>query len=181
EVDGELIEGTHWAHQVPLSGVRENPGHLEILETWLRSYRPEEIFDAAGAVVGEIAGLAPEGDRRMGATPYANGGRLLTPLKLPPIARYALEVDKPGATIHETTRVLGEYMRDIYSENSSSDDDGGAFRLFCPDETASNRLAAVFETTDRCWQLPTNEHDDNLSQSGRVMEVLSEHLCQGWL
>ncbi|GAA3711162.1 phosphoketolase [Gordonia hankookensis] len=181
EVDGELIEGTHWAHQVPLSGVRENPGHLEILETWLRSYRPEEIFDAAGAVVDEIAGLAPEGDRRMGATPYANGGRLLTPLKLPPIARYALEVDKPGATIHETTRVLGEYMRDIYSENSSSDDDGGAFRLFCPDETASNRLAAVFETTDRCWQLPTNEHDDNLSQSGRVMEVLSEHLCQGWL
>ncbi|MGC5259288.1 phosphoketolase family protein [Gordonia sp. DT218] len=181
EVDGELIEGTHWAHQVPLSSVRENPEHLEILETWLRSYRPDEIFDAAGSIVEEIAGLAPEGDRRMGATPYANGGRLLTPLKLPPIARYALEVDKPGATIHETTRVLGEYMRDIYSENSSSDDDGGAFRLFCPDETASNRLAAVFEATDRCWQLPTNEHDDNLSQSGRVMEVLSEHLCQGWL
>ncbi|MGC4961029.1 phosphoketolase family protein [Gordonia sp. DT101] len=181
EVDGELIEGTHWAHQVPLSSVRENPEHLEILETWLRSYRPDEIFDAAGSIVEEIAGLAPEGDRRMGATPYANGGRLLTPLKLPPIARYALEVDKPGATIHETTRVLGEYMRDIYSENLSSDDDGGAFRLFCPDETASNRLAAVFEATDRCWQLPTTEHDDNLSQSGRVMEVLSEHLCQGWL
>lgn len=180
EVDGKLIEGTHWAHQVPLSGVRENPEHLAILERWLRSYDPDEIFDDAGTVVDDIASLAPEGDKRMGATPHANGGRLLTPLKLPPIARYALEVDKPGATIHETTRVLGEYMRDIYTENATPDD-GGSFRLFCPDETSSNRLGAVFEATDRCWQLPTTDYDDGLSASGRVMEVLSEHLCQGWL
>ncbi|AZG47299.1 Xylulose-5-phosphate phosphoketolase [Gordonia insulae] len=185
EVDGQLIEGTHWAHQVPLSGVRENPDHLRILEEWLRSYRPDEIFDDAGAVVAGITALAPEGDRRLGATPYANGGRLLTPLKLPPIARYALDIDNPGATVHETTRVLGEYMRDIYTDNSAPAGEdahgGGSFRLFSPDETSSNRLGAVFEVTDRCWQLPTTEFDDNLSQSGRVMEVLSEHLCQGWL
>ncbi|MCF3937059.1 MULTISPECIES: phosphoketolase family protein [Gordonia] len=180
EVDGRRIEGTHWAHQVPLSGVRDNPEHLRQLESWLRSYRPEDLFDDTGAVVEDIRVLAPAGDRRLGATPYANGGRLLTPLKLPPIARYAVDVDKPGATIHPTTTVLGEYMRDIYTENTTPDG-GGTFRLFCPDETASNKLDAVFDVTDRCWQLPTTEFDDDLSSSGRVMEVLSEHLCQGWL
>ncbi|RPA06257.1 phosphoketolase [Gordonia sp. OPL2] len=180
EVDGQLVEGTHRAHQVPLSGVRDNPAHLRQLEDWMRSYRPEDIFDDDGAVIESITALAPTGDRRLGATPYANGGRLLTPLRLPPIARYALDIDNPGATLHETTRVLGEYMRDIYAENTTSDG-GGSFRLFCPDETASNRLAAVFDVTDRCWQLPVTDYDDQLSSSGRVMEVLSEHLCQGWL
>ncbi|WLP88587.1 phosphoketolase family protein [Gordonia sp. NB41Y] len=179
-VDGKKIEGTHWAHQVPLSGVRENPEHLEILENWLRSYRPEELFDADGAVVEQISSLAPAGDLRLGATPYANGGRLLRPLRLPPIGNYALEIDEPGVVVHETTRVLGEFMRDIYRENSTPDG-GGTFRLFCPDETTSNRLGAVFEETDRCWQLPATDFDDGLSASGRVMEVLSEHLCQGWL
>ncbi|MEE4025941.1 phosphoketolase family protein [Gordonia sp. PKS22-38] len=180
EVDGQRIEGTHRAHQVPLSGVRDNAEHLWQLETWLRSYRPEELFDDAGAIIDDVTRLAPEGDRRLGATPYANGGRLLAPLHLPPLSRYAVDVDKPGATVHPTTTVLGDYMRDIYSENSSPDY-GGTFRLFSPDETASNKLDAVFDTTDRCWQLPTTEFDDNLSASGRVMEVLSEHLCQGWL
>lgn len=179
-VDGKKIEGTHWAHQVPLSAVRENPEHLTILEDWLHSYHPEELFDENGTVVESIRALAPEGDRRMGATPYANGGRLLTPLRLPPIAQYALDIDSPGAIVYETTRVLGEFMRDIYRDNSTSDG-GGNFRLFCPDETTSNRLGAVFEVTDRCWQLPVNTYDDDLSASGRVMEVLSEHLCQGWL
>lgn len=180
EVDGRRIEGTHWAHQVPLSGVKDNPEHLAMLEQWMRSYRPEELFDEAGAVVESITALAPTGDLRMGATPYANGGRLLTPLRLPPIAQYALDIDLPGVVQHETTRVLGEFMRDIYTENSTPDG-GGIFRLFCPDETTSNRLGAVFEVTDRAWQLPTTTLDDGLSASGRVMEVLSEHLCQGWL
>lgn len=179
-VDGKKIEGTHWAHQVPLSGVRENPEHLAILSDWLRSYKPEELFDEDGGVVDSIRALAPKGDLRMGATPYANGGRLLRPLRLPPISSYALDIDSPGVVLHETTRVLGEFMRDIYRENGTPDD-GGNFRLFCPDETSSNRLGAVFEATDRCWQLPTTEFDDGLSASGRVMEVLSEHLCQGWL
>ncbi len=179
-VDGKQIEGTHWAHQVPLSGVRDNPEHLRMLEDWLRSYRPDEIFDDAGTVANDITALAPVGDLRMGATPYANGGRLLAPLQIPPISRYALTFDTPGVTSHETTRVLGELMRDIYRENSDADG-GGTFRLFCPDETASNRLGAVFEATDRSWQLPTTDLDDNLGPDGRVMEVLSEHLCEGWL
>ncbi|MGW5520957.1 phosphoketolase family protein [Gordonia sp. NPDC003950] len=179
-VDGKKIEGTHWAHQVPLSGVRENPEHLQILEDWLRSYHPEELFDDNGTVVDAIRDLAPRGDLRMGATPYANGGRLLRPLRLPPITQYALDIPTPGVVQHETTRVLGVFMRDIYRQNTTPDG-GGTFRLFCPDETSSNRLDAVFEVTDRCWQLPTTSYDDGLSSSGRVMEVLSEHLCQGWL
>lgn len=179
-VDGVLIEGTHRAHQVPLSGVRDNPAHLALLEEWMRSYRPDELFDAAGALVPELAALAPVGDKRMGATPYANGGRLRTPLAIPDLARYALEIDMPATTLHETTRVLGELMRDLYADTTRPDG-GGRFRLFCPDETASNRLGAVFEVTDRCWQLPSTADDDGLGPDGRVMEVLSEHLCQGWL
>ena len=165
EVDGKKIEGTHWAHQVPLSGVRENPEHLAILERWLKSYKPEEIFDEDGDIVESIASLAPPGDLRMGSSPYANGGRLLSPLRLPPIEQYALDITEPGDVLFETTRVLGEFMRDIYTQNSD-DDGGGTFRLFCPDETASNRLQAVFEVTDRAWQLPLKDFDDNLSPFG---------------
>lgn len=180
EVDGKLIEGTHRSHQVPLAGVRENPEHLALLEKWLRTYRPDELFDAGGTLTEELAELAPDGDLRMGSTPYANGGRNLVPLEIPSLEPYALDIKAPGATSYETTKVLGELMRDIYRDNSD-DDHGGSFRLFCPDETASNRLQAVFEETPRCWQLPLTEYDDDLSSDGRVMEVLSEHLCQGWL
>ncbi|MCZ4558056.1 phosphoketolase family protein [Rhodococcus maanshanensis] len=179
-VDGVLVEGTHRAHQVPLSAVRTNPAHLAQLERWMRSYRPDRLFDENGTLAAELAALAPAGDKRMGSTPYANGGRLRRALPVPPLERYALDVPAPGTTVHETTRVLGELLRDIYAEGTRSDG-GGDFRLFCPDETASNRLGAVFETTDRCWQLPVTDHDDGLGPDGRVMEVLSEHLCQGWL
>ncbi|SNS84528.1 phosphoketolase family protein [Rhodococcoides kyotonense] len=179
-VDGVLVEGTFRAHQVPLSGVRTNPDHLAQLETWLKSYEPHNLFDDDGALVKELVALAPSGDKRMGSTPYANGGRLLRPLRIPALEKYEIPIESPGAGFHETTRVLGELMRDIYADNTR-DDGGGDFRLFCPDETASNRLAAVFEQTDRCWQLPVEEWDDHLSPDGRVMEVLSEHLCEGWL
>ncbi|MFC9790569.1 phosphoketolase [Rhodococcus sp. NPDC127528] len=179
-VDGVLVEGTHRAHQVPLSGVRTDPAHLDQLERWMRSYRPDHLFDENGTLVAELAALAPAGDKRMGSTPYANGGRLRRPLPVPPLERYALDVPAPGTTFHETTRVLGELLRDVYAEGTRADG-GGDFRLFCPDETSSNRLGAVFDTTDRCWQLPRTDDDDGLGPDGRVMEVLSEHLCQGWL
>ncbi|GAA3193115.1 hypothetical protein GCM10020255_093440 [Rhodococcus baikonurensis] len=179
-VDGILVEGTHRAHQVPLSGVRTNESHLRQLEEWMRSYRPDELFDANGSLVAELAALSPAGDKRMGSTPYANGGRLRVDLPMPPLEKYALPIQSPGSTFHETTRVLGELLRDIYAA-TETEDSGGIFRLFCPDETSSNRLGAVFETTDRCWQLPITDYDDGLSADGRVMEVLSEHLCEGWL
>jgi len=179
-VDGILVEGTHRAHQVPLSGVRSNESHLRQLEEWMRSYRPDELFDANGSLVAELAALSPTGDKRMGSTPYANGGRLRVDLPMPPLEKYALPIQSPGSTFHETTRVLGELLRDIYAA-TETEDSGGIFRLFCPDETSSNRLGAVFETTDRCWQLPITDYDDGLSADGRVMEVLSEHLCEGWL
>ncbi|UJC79525.1 phosphoketolase family protein [Rhodococcus erythropolis] len=179
-VDGILVEGTHRAHQVPLSGVRTNESHLRQLEEWMRSYRPDELFDANGSLVAELAALSPAGDKRLGSTPYANGGRLRVDLPMPPLEKYALPIQSPGSTFHETTRVLGELLRDIYAA-TETEDSGGIFRLFCPDETSSNRLGAVFETTDRCWQLPITDYDDGLSADGRVMEVLSEHLCEGWL
>ena len=179
-VDGILVEGTHRAHQVPLSGVRSNESHLRQLEEWMRSYRPDELFDANGSLVAELAALSPTGDKRMGSTPYANGGRLRVDLPMPPLEKHALPIQSPGSTFHETTRVLGELLRDIYAA-TETEDSGGIFRLFCPDETSSNRLGAVFETTDRCWQLPITDYDDGLSADGRVMEVLSEHLCEGWL
>ena len=179
-VDGILVEGTHRAHQVPLSGVRTNESHLRQLEEWMRSYRPDELFDANGSLAADLAALSPAGDKRMGSTPYANGGRLRVDLPMPPLEKYALPIQSPGSTFHETTRVLGELLRDIYAA-TETEDSGGIFRLFCPDETASNRLGAVFETTDRCWQLPITDYDDGLSADGRVMEVLSEHLCEGWL
>jgi xylulose-5-phosphate/fructose-6-phosphate phosphoketolase len=174
-VDGVQVEGSWRSHQVPLADVRENPGHLAQLEEWMRSYRPEELFDATGALVGELAALPPEGNRRMSANPHANGGLLLRDLRLPDFSRYAVEVPEPGAVQSEPTRVLGEWLRDIMAANQST------FRLFGPDETASNRLSAVFDVTARTWMASLEPGDDNLAPSGRVMEVLSEHLCQGWL
>jgi xylulose-5-phosphate/fructose-6-phosphate phosphoketolase len=180
EVDGIQIEGTFRAHQVPLSGVQTDDAHLALLEDWMRSYSPETLFTADGALVPELAALAPEGDLRMGSTPYANGGRRRTPLDLPPLETYAVDVRSPGSTFHPTTHPLGELLRDVYAR-TTTEDGGGDFRLFCPDETASNRLQSVFEVTDRCLQTEVLATDDHLSPHGRVMEVLSEHLCQGWL
>jgi xylulose-5-phosphate/fructose-6-phosphate phosphoketolase len=179
-VDGVQVEGTFRAHQVPLSGVQTDAAHLALLETWLRSYSPEHQFTAAGALVPELAALAPEGDLRMGSTPYANGGRLRRPLDLPELERYALDVPSPGTTSHETTHPLGELLAEVYRRTTTADG-GGDFRLFCPDETASNRLQSVFEVTDRCLQAEVLPTDVALSPHGRVMEVLSEHLCEGWL
>ena len=180
-VDGVQVQGTFRAHQVPLSGVRENPDHLKMLEDWLRSYDPGTLFDDNGALLPEIAALAPDGDKRMSATPYANGGRLLKPLVVPPVERFSREVTAPGADSYENTKPFGEMLRDIYTATTRESDGGGDFRLFCPDETLSNRLGAVFEVTDRCLQVEPLDTDDHLSPDGRVMEVLSEHLCQGWL
>ena len=180
-VDGVQIQGTFRAHQVPLSGVRENPAHLEMLESWMRSYDPDSLFDANGHLVPEVAALAPAGDKRMSATPYANGGRLLRALDVPPTERFAREVGTPGTDSHENTKPFGEMLRDIYASTTRESDGGGDFRLFCPDETSSNRLGSVFEATDRCLQVEVLDTDDHLSPDGRVMEVLSEHLCQGWL
>jgi len=176
-VDGVPVEGTFRAHQVPLSGVRENPAHLAQLERWLRSYKPEELFDDAGRLVPELAALSPSRPLRMGSAPWANGGPDMAPLPLRPLETYALDVGVPGAAKHETTKPLGLMLRDIYLDTASDP----RFRLFCPDETNSNRLGAVFEATDRCLMEPTGESDEHISAGGRVMEVLSEHLCQGWL
>jgi xylulose-5-phosphate/fructose-6-phosphate phosphoketolase len=174
-VDGLATEGTWRSHQVPLSEVRTNPEHLAALEAWLRSYRPEELFDESGALVPELAALPPKRHRRMSANPHSNGGLLLRDLALPDFAEYGVPVPKPGTTFTEATRVLGTFLRDIMSANPTQ------FRLFGPDEVASNRLASVFEVTDRQWEGERLETDDHLAPSGRVMEVLSEHQCQGWL
>ena len=174
-VDGLPAEGSYRSHQVPLANVRNNPGHLAELESWMRSYRPEELFDEAGAFKPELAALAPEGNRRMGANPHANGGLLLRPLELPDFRTYAVDVPAPGSTTSEATKVLGVYLRDVISSNPDS------FRIMGPDETESNRLGAVFEVTDRTWNAERLDTDDHLSPDGRVMEILSEHLCQGWL
>jgi len=176
EVDGTPIEGTFRSHQVPLAGVRENPAHLAQLERWLRSYSPEQRFDEAGALVGELAALAPDGNLRMGALPHANGGRVLAPLDLPDPAAYALPVVRPAGTRAESTRQLGGLLRDVYTRNA----DARNFRLFCPDETNSNRLGSVFEVEDRMLR-DARPGDEHISPHGRVMEVLSEHNCQGWL
>ncbi len=174
-VDGVQIEGTFRAHQVPLTNVRENPEHLGILESWMRSYKPEELFDAGGALMPELAALAPHGERRMGANPHANGGLLLRDLVMPDFRDYAIAVERPGAIRAEATRVLGTFLRDILRANE------GRFRVFGPDETSSNRLDALFEVTDRMSVARILPSDDHVSPNGRVMEVLSEHLCQGWL
>jgi xylulose-5-phosphate/fructose-6-phosphate phosphoketolase len=177
EVDGQPAEGTFRSHQVPLSKLSENPEHLRQLEEWMRSYRPEELFDEAGALRPELLALRPEGERRMGANPHANGGLLLHDLELPDFRDYAVEVDEPAATASEATRVLGAWIRDVMRVNERSSN----FRVFGPDETASNRLGAVFEATDRAWVAERVAGDDHLSPDGRVLEILSEHLCQGWL
>jgi xylulose-5-phosphate/fructose-6-phosphate phosphoketolase len=175
EVDGLQTEGTWRSHQVPLADVRNNKQHLAQLGDWLQSYRPEELFDENGALLPELAALAPVGDRRMSASPHANGGLLLQDLVLPDFREYAVPVESPATTFSEATRVLGAFLRDVITRNPSS------FRLFGPDETASNRLGAVLEATDRTWVAETEPGDDHLAPDGRVMEVLSEHQCQGWL
>ncbi len=176
-VDGQQAEGTFRSHQVPLPGVRDNPEHLAMLEQWLRGYRPEELFDEAGRLVPALAALAPKGERRMGANPHANGGRLLVPLDLPDYPDYATGVERPAGERAESTRRLGEWLRDVFARNATQRN----FRLFCPDETNSNRLGAVFEVENRCLVAPVLPSDDHLAPDGRVMEVLSEHNCQGWL
>jgi xylulose-5-phosphate/fructose-6-phosphate phosphoketolase len=176
EVDGLQVEGTWRAHQVPLAGVRTNPAHLALLDEWLRSYRADELFDAGGHPVADIVATAPTGDRRMGANPHANGGRLLRDLRLPDFRDYGVPVDARGATANEATRVTGDFLRDVMAENLETRN----FRIFGPDETASNRLDAVYEVTPKVWQAEILPVDEHLAHHGRVAEVLSEHLCQGW-
>jgi xylulose-5-phosphate/fructose-6-phosphate phosphoketolase len=175
EVDGLPAEGSFRSHQVPFGEVRTNPAHLALLEQWLRSYRPEELFDENGALLEHVTALAPDGELRMSANPHANGGLLLRELELPDFRTYAVEVQTPAAASSEATRVLGGWLRDVMKTNSDR------FRIMGPDETASNRLGAVLEATNRTWEAEILPTDDHLSPDGRVMEVLSEHLCQGWL
>jgi xylulose-5-phosphate/fructose-6-phosphate phosphoketolase len=174
EVDGLPVEGTWRAHQVPVDDMSK-PEHLRILNAWLRSYRAEELFTPEGALVAELAALAPTGGQRMSANPHTNGGELLQELRLPDFRDYAVAADRPGRTFSEATRVLGQFLRDVIKQNPHN------FRLMGPDETNSNRLNAVFEVTNRDWLAQTLPTDDHLAPDGRVMEVLSEHLCQGWL
>ena len=174
-VDGKQVEGTWRSHQVPLAETRTNPEHRNQLEDWLRSYRPEELFDEHGALRADLRALAPAGDRRMSANPHANGGLLLRDLDIPDFADFAVPVAEPATETAEATKVLGVFLRDIIARNRDR------FRLMGPDETASNRLSAVFDATDRTWIAETISGDDHLAADGRVMEVLSEHLCQGWL
>jgi xylulose-5-phosphate/fructose-6-phosphate phosphoketolase len=175
ELDGVPVENSWRSHQVPMTDVRENPAHLRVLEDWLRSYRPDELFDERGALVPDLAALPPTGERRMSANPHANGGLLLRDLVLPDFRDYAVEVDEPGRSTSEATRVLGAFLRDAMRRNPEN------FRIVGPDETASNRLDAVFEATGRTWEAELLPTDEGLAPDGRVMEVLSEHLCQGWL
>jgi len=174
-VDGLPIEGTFRAHQVPVTDLQSKPEHVKILEVWMRSYRPQELFDEHGGLIPELKALAPQGTRRMGANPHSNGGLLLKDLALPDFRAYALDVKKPGQMVGEATRELGKFLRDIVKSNPRN------FRLMGPDETASNRLDAVFEVTNREWVAGTVPGDDHLAPDGRVMEVLSENMCQGWL
>jgi xylulose-5-phosphate/fructose-6-phosphate phosphoketolase len=175
DVDGVRVSGTYRSHQVPLSGVRDDADHLRLLESWLRSYGPDELFDEAGRPTPLVLSCNPEGDLRMSASPHANGGRLTRDLVVPDYRDYALDVPRPATVRAESTRKLGELLRDIYTANPDS------FRLFCPDETNSNRLGSVFEVSDRAFMEATTPDDVAVSPSGRVMEVLSEHLCHGWL
>jgi len=177
KVDGKPVEDTWRAHQVPVADFKGHPEHLKILEDWMKSYKPEELFDEEGKLVAELAELAPAGDRRMGANPHANGGLLLRDLTMPDFRDYALKMSKPGAEFAESTRILGKMLRDVMKLNR----DARNFRVFGPDETASNRLEALYEATAKVFMEPTLPTDENLSTDGRVMEVLSEHMCQGWL
>jgi xylulose-5-phosphate/fructose-6-phosphate phosphoketolase len=175
EVDGLKTEGFWRSHQVPLSGLADKPEHLAQLDAWMRSYRPQELFDESGRLVPELQALAPQGDRRMGANPHANGGRLRQDLKVPDYRSFALDVPQPGGSHGEATKAMGQLLRDVIRENPRT------FRLMGPDETSSNRLDAVFEVTNRVWMEDILPEDVHLAPEGRVMEVLSEHLCQGWL
>ena len=175
EVDGLPTEGTWRSHQVPMADVRENADHLALLESWMRSYGPDELFDDAGRPVAHVLANAPRGERRMSASPHANGGVLLRDLALPDFRDYAVKVTSPGVDRAEATKALGAFLRDVIRENPSN------FRLMGPDEVASNRLGGVFEATDRAWMASTLPTDEDLAPDGRIMEVLSEHLCQGWL
>ena len=177
EVDGQKVEGFWRSHQVPIPEVRTNPEHLELLETWMRSYRPDELFDANGSPVAAITALAPVGERRMGANPHTNGGLLTQDLRLPDFRDYAVDVPARGSVRAEATRVLGRFLRDVMAANA----DRRNFRVVGPDETASNRLDALFDVTDRAWMANTLPYDEHLAPDGRVMEILSEHTCQGWL
>jgi xylulose-5-phosphate/fructose-6-phosphate phosphoketolase len=177
EVDGKPVEGTWRAHQVPVNDVRSNPEHLRILEHWMMSYKPRELFDQNGKLRADLADLPPKGRLRMGMNPHANGGLLLEPLTMPHFRDYAVKVDKPGTIEAEATRVLGQFLRDVIRQNSGKRN----FRLMGPDETASNRLQTVFEATGKEWMAAIEPVDENLSKDGRVMEILSEHMCQGWL
>ncbi|MFD4130495.1 phosphoketolase [Streptomyces globisporus] len=177
EVDGQPVENTWRSHQVPLSGVRDNPEHLRQLEDWLRSYRPAELFDADGRPAEQVLACMPEGESRLGSTPYANGGLLLRALPLPDLADHAVRVDKPGTSLHEPTKVLGGLLESVMAATADRRD----FRVVGPDETASNRLDALYRATGKAWQAGTLPTDEHLAHDGRVMEVLSEHLCQGWL
>ena len=177
EVDGLPVEGTYRAHQVPLSEPTEHPEHLKILEAWMRGYRPEELFDEGGRLIPELRELAPKGERRMGANPHANGGILLRDLRLPDFRDFAIDVPHPGTIMNEDARTLGKFLRDGIKLNAESRN----FRIFGPDETASNRLAAVFEVTNKQWIGTVIATDDHLSTDGRVVEMLSEHQCEGWL
>jgi xylulose-5-phosphate/fructose-6-phosphate phosphoketolase len=176
-VDGKPVEDTWRAHQVPITDFASKLEHLQILEEWMKSYKPEELFDSEGALIPELAELAPKGNRRMGANPSANGGLLLQDLAMPDFCDYAVPVSKPGKSIGEATRVLGTFLRDVMKLNCESKN----FRVWGPDETASNRLDALYEETDKVFMEPLLDTDENLSTTGRVMEVLSEHMCQGWL
>ncbi len=177
EVDGLPIEGTFRSHQVPVAEVKTNPAHMRILEEWMHSYHPEDVFDAQGHLAPELVSLAPKAKRRMGANPHANGGELLVELNLPPFTEYAIPVPKPATERHESTRQLGKMLRDTFTNNAQQQN----FRLFCPDEINSNRLGDVFEVENRTFIEAILPIDDHLAPDGRVMEVLSEHLCHGWL
>jgi xylulose-5-phosphate/fructose-6-phosphate phosphoketolase len=176
-VDGKPVEGTWRAHQVPFAELHEKPDHLKILEDWMRSYRPNELFDGEGQLIPELVDLPPKGQRRMGMNPHANGGLLMEPLHLPNFRDYGIDVKTPGSPETEATRILGRYLRDVMKCNLSR----GNFRVFGPDETASNRLDALYEVTGKTWEAETLPVDEHLSPDGHVMEVLSEHMCQGWL
>lgn len=177
EVDGKKTEDFWRSHQVPFSAVRENPAHLALLEEWMKSYHPEELFTAEGALKPELKELAPKGQRRMGDNPHANGGLLLKSLHMPDYREYAVSVSSPGSVRAEATRVMGTFLRDVMKQNEHDSN----FRVFGPDETASNRLGSLFEVTDRTWMESVMPYDESLSRNGRVMEILSEHTCQGWL
>ena len=177
QVDGKKTEDYWRSHQVPFSDMVDNPDHLKLLESWLKSYRPEELFDETGYLKPELQALIPPGEKRMGANPHANGGQLQRNLKLPDYRDYAVNVNEPGNTFAESTRVMGHYLRDVMQRNKSQRN----FRVMGPDETASNRLGALFEVTERTWMAGILPEDDHLSPDGRVMEILSEHTCQGWL